>query len=414
MPRFRKHTRHYIALAAALLLLTGLAYPAAAQPLAVEASLLNVRSGPGTAYSVLYQAPRGTVLTPLEREGSWVRVVLPDRGRGWVAAEWTAPFVPQGFATVNASLLNVRSRPGTNHPVIAQLEHRTSVAVLNEGEDGWLNVLLPGGGQGWLAGWYTGRASCRGYVTVTASLLNLRGGPGTGHAVLKQLPRNTGLAVLGQDGSWFKAALDDGTTGWVHGNYIAWREPSGGVKSPLNGMTIALDPGHGGYDPGAVGSTGLSEKTVNLAVALQLAPMLESAGARVILTRNADYGPGLWQRINLANTAGAHLFLSIHSNAHTQPWANGTETYYYAYGANSAKSRYLAQQLQQELVRTLGLRDLGVKTANFYVISYAAMPAALVELGFLTHYGDEAFLRQPQNQRRAAEALLRGLENYLR
>ena len=411
MNRLLKQMKRYIPPALIILLLTSLAAPAAAQPLAVDASLLNVRSGPGTNHSVLTQVPRNTVLTPVEEQGSWVRVVLPDGSRGWVASDYTSPFVPQRFAVVDIAVLNVRSGPGTSHKILTQFEHQTAAAVLGE-RDGWLNVLRPEGGQGWLAGSYTSLADCSGYAAVTATLLNVRSGAGTSFKVINQLPRGEEAAVIGQDGVWLRVVMKNGATGWVVGEYTS--QPASSAKSPLSGKTIVIDPGHGGPDPGAIGITGYYEKTVNLAVSLQLAPMLARAGARVILTRNADYGPSLWERVNIANTAWADVFVSIHSNAHLQSWANGTETYYYAYSANSGGSGYLARQLQQQLVWTLGLKDLGVKTAGFYVISNTRMPSALVELGFVSNYGDEAVLRQPQTHQRAAEALLRGLEAYFK
>lgn len=407
--------RYILAAGLLLLFIISTTASAAAQALSVDAGMLNVRSGPGTDHRVIDQVTRNTVLTPLEQSGGWTRVVLPDGSRGWVSSNYTSAFVPERFATVDVPVLNVRSGPGTNHPVITQFSRGTAVAVLAE-QDRWLRVLRPGGGEAWLAGWHTVTSNCRGYNTVTAALLNVRSGPGTNYQVIDQLSRGEKVAVLGNSGVWLRVVLQDGRTGWLSGNYTV---PSSGTpdipdRSPVAGKIIVLDPGHGGPDPGAVGVTGYFEKTVNLAVALHLASMLRDAGANVLMTRWSDWGPSLWQRVNLANSNSADIFLSIHANAHTQPSANGIETYYCPWTASSARSRVLAGHLQRQLVSTLGLQDRGVKTAGFYVIANTWMPSALVELGFLSNWSDEAFLKRSETHRRAAEALFRGLENYFR
>lgn len=418
----REYLKRYI-LPGILLLLFGLTIPAAAaQPLVVEATLLNVRTGPGTIHSIITQIPVETVVTAEREEGSWTQIILPDGRKGWVASRYTEPFLPRDYAAVDVSLLNVRSGPGTGYNILTRFPRETAVPVLQE-KDSWLQILLPGGGKGWLAGWYTNHYQNVDYVSVTANLLNMRSGPGTNHQIKKQLPRGQILAVLERKNGWEKVALFEGLMGWVSGTYTASLDRNSvdspaPVKppavSPLQGKTIVIDPGHGGADPGAVGITGYFEKTVNLAVALELAPMIREAGARVLMTRWSDWNPGLWQRVHLANTNQADLFVSIHANAHPLSHIRGTETYYNPWGANAAASRSLAANLQQQLVSSLGIRDIGVKTAGFYVISNTNMPSALVELAFLSNYNDEALLRRPETHRSAAEALFRGLENYCR
>lgn len=413
--------KKYILPGILLLILLSVAIPAAAQPLVVDASLLNVRSGAGTNHAVVTQIPRATVVMAVDEGNAWTRVILPDGKSGWVSSQYTKAYLPPRYAIVDTNLLNARSGPGTNHAIVTQLSRNTAVAVLQE-QNTWLRVILPNGDQGWLAGWLTQSADFRSYVSVTASLLNLRGGPGTGFSVTGQLPKGELLAVLAEEGSWLRVARLNGTLGWVSASYTAPADAQPGTPpssppvttSPVAGKRIVIDAGHGGYDPGAVGITGYYEKTVNLAVALELASALRDAGATVLLTRWSDWGPSLWERVNLANSNNAHVFVSIHANAHPQPSVSGTETYYYPWSAHSSQSRRLAEQLQSQLVSVLKIRNIGVKTQSFYVISNTQMPSALVELGFLSNYGDEALLRQPQTHRSSAEALFRGLENFFR
>ncbi|MBI2914447.1 MAG: N-acetylmuramoyl-L-alanine amidase [Firmicutes bacterium] len=198
---------------------------------------------------------------------------------------------------------------------------------------------------------------------------------------------------------------------------------TGGGSSPgsLTGKLIVLDPGHGGIDVGATGPSGTREKNNTLATAWKLKAALESAGATVILTRTGDYEPGaswiglsnstalLRERARIANSAGAHVFISIHNDGNTNPSVNGTTTYYY-----SAPSYYLAQAVQEELVWAFGSRNIGVIPRGFLVIKEAAMPAILVELGFITNWEEENLLRSDWYQQVAAKAIVSGLSRYFR
>lgn len=247
-------------------------------------------------------------------------------------------------------------------------------------------------------------------VAVNVDILRLRGGPGTGYDILDRLVRGTVLKVTGSQQEWLNVIAPDNKKGWVHGDYVVPVETAVDV---FKGKKIVVDPGHGGSDPGAIGVTGLREKVVNLAVSKHLITLLTGAGAEVIVTRSGDQSVSNQQRVDLANNSKADLYISIHANAFSNPESNGTETHYCGKNGSSAASRYLAQQLQRALVPALGLRDRGVKANSFFVITNVEMPAALVELGFLTNPEEEAFLSVPANQILAAEALYRGIEAYL-
>ena len=187
-----------------------------------------------------------------------------------------------------------------------------------------------------------------------------------------------------------------------------------GLKNKL----IVLDPGHGGSDPGAVGLAGNREKTVNLAVALRVKALLDKAGAKVVMTRHDDrdvFGPNasaveeLKARATIANVKKADIFVSIHSNAAANRNADGTSTYFYQ------KTRYdylLANNLQAGMLQAGGLKDKGTLSANFYVIKRTIMPAALVELAFLSNPAEEKLLVSPQFQQKMAEGIVRGIESF--
>ncbi|EGO64289.1 cell wall hydrolase/autolysin [Acetonema longum DSM 6540] len=188
--------------------------------------------------------------------------------------------------------------------------------------------------------------------------------------------------------------------------------------SGLANKIIAIDPGHGGSDPGAIGVTGLQEKTANLAVAKQLKAMLEKAGAKVIMTRETDvdvYSASITDRDELrartaiANHAKADVFISIHSNAAPNPAIKGTQTFYFA---KSSYDAMLARSLQQEMIKAGGLPDRSISATNFYVNKYTLMPAALVEMAFLSNKQEEKLLASPEFQEKIARGIVQGLETF--
>lgn len=176
------------------------------------------------------------------------------------------------------------------------------------------------------------------------------------------------------------------------------------------GVLVAIDPGHGGESPGAVGPTGLREKDVVLEISGMLAGMLKKAGARVLLTRETDQTVTLEKRVKLANEAKADLFVSIHVNGHSNSQANGTETYHYPESAAGLK---LAGAVQKNMIALLKRRDRGVKPASFYVLRYANMPAALAEIAFITNQEEEALLKDAAFKEKAAQAIMQGIFEYL-
>ena len=254
------------------------------------------------------------------------------------------------------------------------------------------------------------RPSAEELVAVNTDVLRLRSGPGTEYEILDRLTRGTVLTVLETKGLWHQVVTPTKVKGWVHGDYVTAVETKSGL---LKGKTIVIDPGHGGSDPGAVGASGLQEKTINLSIARRLSTLLQEVGAKVILTRNGDQSVSNQQRVDTANNAKADLFVSIHCNAFSNPQSCGTEAHYCAVSDSAAASKYLAQQLLGQLVPVLKLPDRGVKANSFFVLTKTNMPAALVELGFITNAAEEKLLSEEKTQQAASEALLKGIEAYL-
>jgi len=246
-------------------------------------------------------------------------------------------------------------------------------------------------------------------VVVNVDALRLRGGPSTDHEILDLLFLGTMLQVEGNQDEWLKVITPDGKNGWVHGAYVRAVTI---ISNALEGRKIAVDPGHGGSDSGAIGASGVREKVINLIVAEKLIKLLHEAGATVVVTRNGDQKVINQQRVDLVNSSKADIMVSIHANAFNNSESNGTETFYHASAANAAASRLLALQLQRELIAALGLRNRGVKESSFFILKNVRIPAALVELAFISNPAEEKILLDPEAQERAAIALYQGIEAY--
>ena len=187
------------------------------------------------------------------------------------------------------------------------------------------------------------------------------------------------------------------------------------VQRLINGgaMKITIDPGHGGYDSGAVGPSGVKEKDVTLAIGLKVGKILEQNGIDVVYTRTSDKVSwpsdeleDLQARCEISDEAGSNYFVAIHMNSNDASGARGTETYYYD---GSDAGRKLAQSIQTELINATGFIDRGIKTANFYVIKNTAAPSVLVEAGFISNPTEEALLASGSFQDKLAKAIANGI-----
>jgi N-acetylmuramoyl-L-alanine amidase len=219
---------------------------------------------------------------------------------------------------------------------------------------------------------------------------------------------------------------------------------------------IVLDPGHGGVETGAIGSSGLEEKDVTLDIARRLKPLLEKHGVTVVLTRDEDRVLPLDDRTAIANQNRAELFVSIHVNASKRKSALGAETYFLSTDATDdeartlaalenkayapqqvatpasggpdrglelilwdlaqnsylAESSRLAERVQHEMNTLAGTKDRGVRQAPFRVLMGATMPAILVEAAFISNPAEESRLKDAAAKDKIAEAIARAIVEY--
>ncbi|MEA4828243.1 MAG: N-acetylmuramoyl-L-alanine amidase [Clostridium sp.] len=181
---------------------------------------------------------------------------------------------------------------------------------------------------------------------------------------------------------------------------------------------VAIDPGHGGYDSGAVGPKGTKEKDITLAVSLKLGDILVKNGVDVVFTRTSDNVPWpnnknveLQTRCDIANNAKVDYFVSIHTNSvDGSPTTSGIETFYDRDRTNGIP---LAKNIQAELISEFGAKDRGIKSSGLYVVKHTNAPAVLVELEFLSNPQKEQMFKDPNYQQKYAEAIARGIMKTL-
>lgn len=171
-------------------------------------------------------------------------------------------------------------------------------------------------------------------------------------------------------------------------------------------MRLVIDPGHGGKDPGAVGPAGLQEKSVNLAVALNLETRLKRRGQGVLLTRRADEYVSLKERVSAIERAQADLLLSLHVNSSVSPDPSYVSGHVLALGGAAEK---VARALVASVATATGWPNGGVFTNNFYLLRESKIPGVLLEMGFISNPEQEKWLARPENQNLLAEAIEKGL-----
>ncbi|MBR5231557.1 MAG: N-acetylmuramoyl-L-alanine amidase [Clostridia bacterium] len=193
------------------------------------------------------------------------------------------------------------------------------------------------------------------------------------------------------------------------------------MQGALAGVRVCIDPGHGGYDGGAVGrDSGVKEKAVNLAWAKTLKAALEKEGAQVTLTRSEDVALAeegkerkrrdLQERVDRAQNAD--IFLSLHMNEYPDRSQSGPQVFY---TEGNEKGRLLAGALQESMNEALSpVRPRSAHKGDYYVLRHQQNACVLIECGFLSNEKEEALLMDAAYRERAAESILRGVAQYLR
>jgi N-acetylmuramoyl-L-alanine amidase len=348
----------------------------------------------------LAELTSGTVLRVTGQKGASYRVRLAPDTDGWVSARAVDPAPPGTplpyLVFTNISIFGEESGDAVVIPYGAPVPYAVHSEEDAEGRD---FIIADFYGAHDAATWNSHKATAK---LVREARVEQ---PATGRIRVR--------IDLNGDRLWgYKV---DQTTGSVR--ISVRRAPAMGAApdSPLKGMRVALEPGHGGpRNLGAMGYTGVPEKEINRMTVEALKAELEKAGAEIVVVRPGDENPGLAERARRATEANADILISMHANS------GGTQNGYLRVGGAStyykhAFCRGLSAAIHRRLLEKTGLDDFGnVGAFNYTPIRVTTwMPSMLVEQAFMSNPADEAKMLDPAFRAKTAEAVRLGIEDYL-
>ncbi len=191
-----------------------------------------------------------------------------------------------------------------------------------------------------------------------------------------------------------------------------------------NGITIVVDPGHGGRDPGKVGINQALEKDINLSISLKLREYLENNGYTVIMTREEDIGlynasdsnkknADLRNRVDIVNNSNATLAIGIHQNSFSQESSKGAQVFYHG---TSIESEIFANIIQEQIKMKLqpDNKRLAKSESSYFMLKNTNCTFVIVECGFLSNNEEANLLIEEDYQNKMAEAIYLGLDTYIK
>ncbi|USK59497.1 SH3 domain-containing protein [Peribacillus asahii] len=382
----------------------------------VTSDTLNIRQSGTTKAKVLKTIKKGDAVTYYSKSGNWAKVKTSSGTIGWASLTYlskTKPVVTKTYY-VTANSLNVRAAGNTSTKVLTAIKKGAAVTYYSKSGD-WAKIKTASGVTGWVSMKYLSTTKPK--VTASAETvsnstmryvisetLNVRKSASASSAILETASRGDALKLKQTSGDWGQVVTSNNVTGWVSLAYVSNKKWTKGLKNKV----IVLDPGHGAQDPGAIGSEH-REKDLTLSTAKKVQAKLEAAGAKVVMTRTGDTYPTLSERVQISKKNNADVFISIHYNASADKTANGIDTFYWTTYMNEKE---LAEIVQEELIKSTGLKNRGSKTGNFQVVRTNDGASLLVELGFISNPDEEAIISTTEFQNDAATGITNGLKKY--
>ena len=350
---------------------------------------LNIRLEPSLSSAVLGQLNKGDQVQIIGQQDKWLRIQFQQL-TGWVYSDYlsisetakneSAEYsrnekeeiatseISSNLFTIAVDAVIVRSEPNLTSKELGIANKDEQYEIIAR-EQNWVNIKY-NGKSGWLYSFYgdyheTSKAKQEDErsVTIIYNGTNLRAEPSTASKVLYTAMAGEQYQIIDVDGDWFKIKVSNNQKAYVASWVVSSTEKQSKKeqkknrkKGTLNGVTIVLDPGHGGNDQGTSGLRGTIEKDVTLKTAELLRAKLRQAGAEVILTRESDVYVGLRKRVAISHQYPADAFISIHYDAIEDRTISGFTTYYY-----NSYQQSLAQYIHNGLSHHITIRDRGVQ-----------------------------------------------------
>ncbi|MGM9928263.1 MAG: N-acetylmuramoyl-L-alanine amidase [Bacillus sp. (in: firmicutes)] len=382
---------------------------------------MNARSGPGTNYDIIQSVKQGDTFSVIKHQDDWVQIELSNGEKAWLA-EWlvsieTENSLGKPYVTITATSLTVRSEPSYSGKKITTVQKTESYSLLQE-KNSWYKIQLEEQ-TGWIPKWYATAELKQGTtitkdskVTVLYDNVPIRESASHQSEVVKNADSEKEYTVVGIKNNMYQVKYNLFKKGFIDGSLVT---PSADTPTlikqqkaaSLIGKIIVLDPGHGGNDSGATGTSGTLEKNLSLYTAQLLKVQLENAGATVILTRETDSYLSLSNRVKVAHLYKADAFISIHYDSAAQSDVAGITHYYY-----HSNQKALATAINDSMQQQNQLKNRGVYFGNYQVLRHNSQPSVLLELGYLSNPAEEGTLTSNDYQQSVIMAVYTGLTNY--
>ncbi|MEK4230112.1 N-acetylmuramoyl-L-alanine amidase [Solibacillus sp. FSL H8-0538] len=422
---------------------------------------LNVRSEPSLSAAVLTQLSSGTEAVLIKQQQDWIQIQYGDF-IGWVSAiyvtindniltstetetetdtdtdtEEVPPEQPENnlldiendpntfMISVNA--VNIRKKADLTSKKLGVGKKGQQFKVVSRNNN-WVQIEYTNKKKGWVYSFYgtfaaktvsttaDESAPPTESVTIIYNGTNLRENASTSSNVVTRVNAGETFTILATEGEWYKIDLGNNQVAYV-ANWVVTNSNSQDIitattteprkKGTLQGVTIVLDPGHGGNDHGTTGNRGTAEKEITTKTAELLKSKLRAAGADVILTRESDVYVDLRKRVAIAHQSVADAFVSIHYDAIEDTSVTGFTTYY-----TNSYQKNLAEYVHSGLATKVSIRDRGVRAGNYLVLRENRQNAILIELGYLSNPNEERTIATDYYREQATLGIYQGLLNY--
>ena len=404
---------------------------------------LNIRAQPSLSATVLAQLSSGDEANLTKSQNDWIQIQF-GTVTGWVSASYvtikdvaelkedeptTSSSVGGNTFTITVDAVNVRKKADLTSKKVGIAYRGDQFKVLDR-INNWVQIQYDDKTKAWLYNFYgtfssqekstssQKKKTSTNSVTIIYDGTNLRQEASTSSEIVKRADAGESYSILATEGDWYKVSLTNERVAYV-ANWVvsvndateqkSTTEKSSSVrkKGTLKGLTIAIDPGHGGNDHGTTGVRGTEEKEINLKTAELLKSKLRAAGANVILTRESDIYVDLRKRVSIGHQAEADAFISIHYDATEDSSISGITTYY-----TNSYQQELANYVHADLSKKVSIRDRGVQPGNYLVLRENRQNAILIELGFLSNPSEERTITTDYYHEQATLGIYQGILNY--
>ncbi|KGR74979.1 N-acetylmuramoyl-L-alanine amidase [Ureibacillus manganicus] len=398
---------------------------------------LNVRAEPSISSAVLKQLSIKDEVVVIKEDEDWVKVEDSIGTSGWISKNFVSFDEKQSEELINTQKpsetdssknqfiisvesVYVREEPNLSSTIIGKVKKDDHFDIIEQNNN-WVKIQLAEGEFGWIYRFYGAMDSSNSLtndleVTIIYGGTNLRESPSTSSPVVKRAMIGESYDILSADGDWYKIAINGNESAYVAQWVVSSNMKQSTSedkpvikrkKGTLNGLTIVLDPGHGGNDQGTAGYRGTIEKDITLITAQLLQTKLQGAGATVYLTRESDMYIDLRKRVSIAHSYSADAFISIHYDATEDKEISGFTTYYY-----HDFQQKLAQSVNNGIANKVPLRDRGAQNGDYLVLRENYQNAILIELGYLSNPAEERVITTDYYREQATLGIYEGIINY--